>query len=227
MVDRAVIVGNSDGIGLALTQLLLERGWVVSGLSRSPSPVEHAMYQHTIADVRGPEFLDALRRTLEVSDTRLVIYCAGIGEAFDPSRLSDDVATFETNLMGFVRAVECALPHFIVRKAGTIVGLSSMIDVLRSKASPAYSASKAGMSRYAESVSLAIRDTGVNVVNVRLGFVITKMAKAAIKPWVLEPEEVAGRILRRVLSASPPARLNIPRRMAVLVALAQLFVGRL
>ncbi|NOT07217.1 MAG: SDR family NAD(P)-dependent oxidoreductase [Gemmatimonadales bacterium] len=227
MGDRSVIVGNSDGIGLALTRALLERGWTVRGLSRSPSQVEHASYQHTIVDVREREFLDALERALEAGDTHLVIYCAGIGEPFHPSRLADDIATFETNLMGFVRTVERSLPHLLSRKSGTLVGLSSMIDVLRSKASPAYGASKAGMSRYAESIGLAIRDTGVKVVNVRLGFVNTKMAKADFKPWLLQPEEVADRILRRVLTASPPRRLNIPRRMAALTVLAQFFVGRL
>src|SRR6185436_20175967 len=79
MVDQAVIIGNSDGIGLALTRALLERSWKVRGLSRSPSPVEHATYQHTVVDVRKPEFPDALGRVLEVGNTRLVIYCAGTG----------------------------------------------------------------------------------------------------------------------------------------------------
>jgi len=160
------------------------------------------------------------------ANTRLVIYCAGIGEPFNPYRLADDVATFEVNLMGFVRTMESSLPHLLAKKSGTLVGLSSMIDALYSKASPAYGASKAGMSRYAESVGLAMRGTGVKVVNVRLGFVNTKMAKAAITPWILEPEEVAERILRRVVSNSPPRRLNIPRRMAMLVAIAQFLVGR-
>ena len=227
MDDQAVIIGNSDGIGLALTRALLERSWAVRGLSRSASPVEHASYQHTLVDVRKREFLDALGRVLDVGDTRLVIYCAGIGELFHTCRLADDIATFETNLMGLVRTVECSLPHLLSRKSGTLVGLSSMADVLRSKASPAYGASKAGMPHYLESIALALRDTGVKIVNVRLGFVNTKMAKADFKLWILQPEEVADRILRRVLTDSPPRRLNIPRRMAALTGLAQFFASRL
>jgi NAD(P)-dependent dehydrogenase (short-subunit alcohol dehydrogenase family) len=38
---RAVLVGNSDGIGLALTTRLLLAGWQVTGLSRSASSVVH------------------------------------------------------------------------------------------------------------------------------------------------------------------------------------------
>ena len=226
MDNLAVIIGNSDGIGLALTRALLERGWSVRGLSRSPSLVQHASYQHTVVDVRKPEFVDAFGRALEVGDTRLVIYCAGIGELFDASRLENDNAIFETNLMGLVRTVGCSLPHLLSRKSGTLVGLSSMADVLRMKVSPAYGASKAGMSHYLESLAVAVRDTGVKIVNVRLGFVNTKMAKADYKLWVLEPEVVAERILRRVLTDSPPRRLNILRRMAALTGLAKHFAIR-
>ena len=222
-LDHAIIIGNSDGIGLALTRSLLERGWAVRGMARSASPVQHARYDHTTVDVREPAFINALERAVE-TDTRLVIYCAGIGESFDPSRLADDVATFEINLMGLVQTARYSLPHLVARKSGYFVGLSSMADVLRAKHAPAYGASKAGMSHYLESIALALRATGVKVVNVRLGFVNTKMAKAEIKQWILEPDVVADRILRRVLTDSPARRLNIPRRMAALTFVAQLFV---
>jgi NAD(P)-dependent dehydrogenase (short-subunit alcohol dehydrogenase family) len=174
--------------------------------------------------VRHQEFTDALVRALE-TDTGLVVYCAGVGEPFDTSRLADDLATFEINLIGLVQTAQYSLPHLVCRKSGYFVGLSSMADVLRAKHWPAYGASKAGMSHYLESIALALRDTGVKVVNVRLGFVNTKMAKAKLKPWLLQPDVVADRILRRVLTDSPPRRLNIPRRMAALTFLAQLFVS--
>jgi short-subunit dehydrogenase len=227
MGSSAVIVGNSDGVGLALTRALLERNWIVRGISRSPSAVQHSNYEHMVADVRFREFADGLRRALEAGDTRLVIYCAGIGESFNLSRLSDDSATFEINLMGLLRTTEYSLPHLVSRGSGVLVGLSSMADIVRSKHAPAYGASKAGMSHYLESISLALRDSGVKVVNVRLGFVNTKMAKADNKPWMLEPAEAAERILRGVLADSPPRRLNIPRRMAALTVLGQFFAPML
>ena len=37
MASRAVLAGNSDGIGLATTHRLLKSGWEITGLSRSPS----------------------------------------------------------------------------------------------------------------------------------------------------------------------------------------------
>ena len=36
---QALIVGNSDGIGLAAIRRLLEAGWNTTGISRSESPI--------------------------------------------------------------------------------------------------------------------------------------------------------------------------------------------
>ncbi len=227
MSDQALLIGNSDGIGLALTRALLARGWTVHGLSRSRSAIEHERYRHIVVDVRTEAYTSALRDVLAREEIRLVVYCAGIGEGFDTTRLDNDVATFQVNLIGLVKTVECALPALVSRRAGTLVGLSSMADVLRVKASPAYGASKAAMSHYLECVARAVRHTGVGVVNVRLGFVDTKMAKAPVRPWMLPPDMAAERILRRVLVEAPPARVNIPRRMAVLVAAARWLGNRL
>ncbi len=53
MPRRALLIGNSDGIGLATTRRLLDEGWTVAGLSRSPSPLTHASYEHMAkGDVR-------------------------------------------------------------------------------------------------------------------------------------------------------------------------------
>lgn len=51
MAERALLVGHSDGIGLAVTRRLLARGWEVTGVSRSPSPVENPACRHHVEDV--------------------------------------------------------------------------------------------------------------------------------------------------------------------------------
>ena len=48
---HALVIGNTDGIGLALTRRLLADGWAVTGLSRRPAAVEHDRYVHVAADV--------------------------------------------------------------------------------------------------------------------------------------------------------------------------------
>lgn len=52
----ALVIGNSDGIGLALTRRLLADGWSATDISRSSSPIEHSSYAHHVADVSSEEF---------------------------------------------------------------------------------------------------------------------------------------------------------------------------
>jgi NAD(P)-dependent dehydrogenase (short-subunit alcohol dehydrogenase family) len=68
-------VGNSDGIGLALTRRLLDDGWSVTGLSRSAGPLtDH------VVDVTAADYPDVLAR---VGAAELCVYAAGVGELDD------------------------------------------------------------------------------------------------------------------------------------------------
>ena len=58
MSDAAVIIGNTDGIGLALTRQLLDRGFEITGISRRPSTLVHEAYRHCVIDVCNPRYVD-------------------------------------------------------------------------------------------------------------------------------------------------------------------------
>jgi len=216
----ALLIGNSDGIGLALTRRLLERGFAVTGVSKSPSPVLHEAYRHFVLDVSHADYGAALDAALPSGRVRLCVYCAGVGDHFAMDGLRQDVATLQVNLVGLARTVERILPRMVTDGPAVLAGLSSLADVAPSRVAPAYAASKAGMSYYLEGLAGAVRTTGVSVVNVRLGFVDTKMAKASWKPWMISPDEAAERILRSLLRDRPAVRVNIPRRAAVVAGAA-------
>ena len=55
MPGKALIIGNSDGIGLAATIELRKRGWTVVGVSRSASVIKDSSYEHIVADVQDAE----------------------------------------------------------------------------------------------------------------------------------------------------------------------------
>ena len=226
MRDVALLIGNSDGIGLALTRRLLERGFTVTGISKSPSPISHEEYRHFVVDVSAADYGDRLNAALPSDRIRLCVYCAGIGSHFAMDSLTQDVATFQVNLVGLVTTVERILPRMAVDGPAVFAGLSSLADLALSPVAPAYYASKAGMTRYLEGLAHAVRKTGVAVVNVRLGFVDTKMAKGAWKPWMISPDQAAQRILRAVLRNRPAIRVNIPRRAAAVAAVVLPLLAR-
>src|SRR5512142_362726 len=146
---RTMIVGNSDGIGLALTHRLLAEGWTVVGLSRSPAPVG----EHHIVDVTSPAYPAVLA---EVGEVDLCVYAAGIGELLGDD-LADQTRTLEVNLLGAARTFEAVVPRMLAAGRGHLIGLSSLADTLISAQAPGYSASKAGLTMYLLGLDAALR----------------------------------------------------------------------
>ena len=226
-MPSALLIGNSDGIGLAVTERLLTRGWTVTGISRSQSPLTDSnngdsadQYRHHVADVRSPDYAETVSEAMaRAGSLDACIYCAGVGESLDlddPASLAGDVAIFETNLIGLVRTVGVVVPAMLRSGRGHFIGLSSQGDRFINPDAPSYSASKAGMSSYLEALALAVRGRGVHVSNIRFGFVATKMAKSDVRPFEITAEKAAKRIERCL--AKRPVRDTYPKRMAVILA---------
>jgi NAD(P)-dependent dehydrogenase (short-subunit alcohol dehydrogenase family) len=222
MPQRALIVGNSDGIGLALTRRLLLEGWFVTGISRSPSPEAHERYDHHVVDVTAPEY-PAILAEIVATGVDVCVYAAGIGEPFDVTDLRAQTRTIEVNLLGAARTAEVVVPSMVRAGRGHLIGLSSLADALISADAPGYAASKAGMSSYFRGLAAALKPHGVHVTTVRLGFVDTKMAKGPLRPMMLSTAQAVD-ILMRCLRERP-AVTSRPRRMAALVRAVGTFRG--
>jgi NAD(P)-dependent dehydrogenase (short-subunit alcohol dehydrogenase family) len=191
---NALLVGNSDGIGLAVTRRLVADGWEVTGVSRSPSPVHEPSYTHHVMDVTSPDYPGLLSQLAKTAETDLCIYLAGIGELIDPTDMDHEVHVVDVNLLGMIRTAAAVVPGMVERGRGHFIGVSSLADELLSGEAPSYHASKAGFSSYLGSLAITLRPAGVAVTNVRFGFVDTKMAKGDRKPLMLSVEEAADRI---------------------------------
>ena len=191
---KALLVGNSDGIGLAVTKMLISDNWDVIGISRSDSPTTNPTYRHHIADVSHstyPEFLDEV---MSEGPFDLCIYSAGIGELFDPLDMRHESEVIDVNLTGMVKTASGVIPQMVKRGKGHFIGISSLADELISAQAPSYHASKAGFSNYLAGLSLALNSRGVFVTNIRFGFVDTKMAKGDIKPLMMSVERAVEHI---------------------------------
>jgi NAD(P)-dependent dehydrogenase (short-subunit alcohol dehydrogenase family) len=213
---KILIIGNSDGIGAAVTKALLDRGDRVVGVSRSPAAHAAGGARHEVHDVAAPGFTELLQRLWrEENGFDACIYCAGIGSGLRLPDLSNEVRVFDVNLTGMVRTMEVLVPHWIERRAGHFVGLSSLADRFYNIEAPSYSASKAGFSHYLLSMALKLRGCGISVTNIRFGFVDTKMAQASKKPLMITPERAALHILGCL--ERRPMQLSVPRLAAAFV----------
>ena len=215
MKSKAILIGNSDGIGLATTRELLNRGWQVVGISRSGSPVEHVDYRHIVADVQDDRYPSSLKSVLDQAPVDLCIYCVGIGELLDLSDMEREVQIVDVNLLGMVKTAAVVIPPMVDRGRGHFIGISSLADAMLAPEAPSYSASKAGFSIYLESLALALKPKGVHVTNVRFGFVDTKMAKGDKKPFMMPVERAVQHLLKCM--EKKPIRHTAPRFVIPLV----------
>jgi short-subunit dehydrogenase len=202
----AVLIGNSDGIGLKTTSLLLDKGYQVIGISKSPVSIDNANYKHVVQDVSDENYRVVLQGILtSISRTDLCIYFVGIGTLINLENLADDTKVFQVNLMSAVITTELVVTEMLKRGYGHFIGLSSIADVLISAEAPSYMASKAGVSNYWEGLALALAHKNVKVSNIRFGFVDTKMAKSARKPFLLTTQKAAEFIFNVIENPRPRA----------------------
>jgi short-subunit dehydrogenase len=219
---KALLVGNSDGIGLAATKRLLVAGWGIIGVSRSESPITNKNYRHRVADVSDNEYSNLLAELLQEGSLDLCIYFVGIGELLDLRDMSAEARIIDVNLTAMVRTAAAVIPHMVKRGEGHFIGISSMADELLSAEAPSYNASKAGFSNYLGGLASALKPKGVYVTNVRFGFVDTKMAKSDVKPFMMSIEKAVDHLESCI--KKKPARYTAPKIMIPLVKVLKLMM---
>lgn len=219
---KAMLVGNSDGIGLATTKRLLATGWDIIGVSRSQSPITDKAYHHRTADVSDNTYTGLIEELAQKGPLDLCIYFVGIGELLDPLDMSGEAKIIDVNLTGMVRTAAAVIPQMVKRGQGHFIGVSSLADELLSAEAPSYHASKAGFSNYLGGLALAVKPRGVHVTNVRFGFVDTKMAKGDVKPFMISVEKAVDHLQSCI--QGKPARYTAPAIVIPLIKLRKLMM---
>ena len=224
-LKSALIIGNSDGIGLGLTKRLLELGWKVKGISRSDTQIEHKNYDHIISKVEASDYIDRLTSSVKHSKKiELCVYCVGIGELLDFSDMQKEAQIIDVNLLALVHTMSVVIPAMLKNGSGQFIGLSSVADAMISAEAPSYHASKAGFSNYLEGMALALKPEGIFVTNIRFGYVDTKMAKGDVRPFMMSVERAIDHILKCM--DKKPARYTAPKIVIPLVKFRDFMLRR-
>ncbi|MCA9603260.1 MAG: SDR family NAD(P)-dependent oxidoreductase, partial [Myxococcales bacterium] len=108
--------------------------------------------------------------------------------------------TIAVNIAGATATLVALLPRMVERKRGQLVGVSSLAQYRGLPRNAVYSASKAYLSTFLESVRVDLRGTGVSVTDVRPGFVRTPMTSKNkhTMPFLLDADEAARIVWRGV-----------------------------
>lgn len=214
MKQSILIIGNSDGIGAAVTRALVDRGDRAVGISRSPSPLGPDGPKHIVQDISAPNYPETLGRLIvEEGPFDTCIFCAAIGSGLKLPDLSQEAHVIEVNLTAMVQTFAALLPGWLEQRRGHFIGLSSLADDFYNIDAPSYTASKAGFSNYLVSMALKLKSQNVHVTNIRFGYVDTKLPKASWKPLMMTTDQAANQVIRCL--DTKPMQLSIPKLLGL------------
>jgi short-subunit dehydrogenase len=97
----------------------------------------------------------------------------------------------DINLLGAVNSIHAVVSDMIERGSGQLVAISSLAGFRGLPKSAAYSASKAGMTTFFESVRLDVADKGIAVTIIQPGFIRTPLtsSRANKMPFLMELDD--------------------------------------
>lgn len=205
---RAIIVGATSGLGLEVAKILLGDGWRIGVAARRLGLLEQLRaacpdrVEVAEIDVTAPDAAERLDGLVDrVGGMDLYFHASGIGwqnPALDPAK---ELATVDTNALGFARMTGEAFRLMAGGGGGQIAVISSIAGTKGLGAAPAYSATKAFQNAYLQALEqLAhIRSLPIAFTDIRPGFVATALLGDNPRyPMLMQAADVARAIVHAV-----------------------------
>jgi uncharacterized oxidoreductase len=181
--NTILITGGGSGIGLALAEKLskLDNQVIVAGRSLEKlKVVENKGLKTVSADMSDSGSIQALAKkvTKDFPKTNVVVHNAGICKLEDLVRGGNSKVqeeTIATNFLGPMRLTDALLPHLLKQNSAMIMTVSSGLAFVPSAFYPTYSATKAALHSYSQSLRFQLKDTSVKVIEIVPPYVQTQL----------------------------------------------------
>lgn len=204
----ALVTGATGGIGGAIAKALHAQGAhvVLSGTRESALSELAAQFGERVsfvaANLSDAAAVDGLvAKAEEAAGSPLDILIANAGVTRDGLivRMKDEdwETVIKVNLEGYFRLSRAAAKGMMKRRAGRIIGITSVVGVTGNPGQTNYAASKAGMIGFSKALAQELASRGVTVNCVAPGFIASPMTDA------LNETQKAG-----ILSTIPAGKLG-------------------
>lgn len=200
-----VITGGFGSLGRAAAKVALDQGYQVALLDMAEELVDSALADSSNVLVCGGIDITDLHQAQEVMEkvkshfgeiSALLNIAGGFHWAsFEFDELDSWDRMHHMNVKTAITASKAALPHFIAQQRGRIVCVSAGAAVKGDMGIAPYAASKAGVSRFVESLAAELKDRGIRVNAVAPSIIDTAPNREAMPDedftkWV-SPEALA------------------------------------
>jgi NAD(P)-dependent dehydrogenase (short-subunit alcohol dehydrogenase family) len=165
-MKTVLVTGCSSGFGLDIAKYFLARDWKVIATMRTPR--EDILPRSGNLRILALDVKDdnSVRLAIEAAGPiDVLVNNAGIGwlNALEgtPIEVARDV--FETNTLGTMRVTQAVLPQFRERKAGTVINVTSSVTLKSLPLLSVYTASKAAVNAFTESLALELSPFNIDL----------------------------------------------------------------
>ncbi|PLZ99620.1 ketoacyl reductase [Fischerella thermalis CCMEE 5268] len=212
-----LLTGASRGLGVYIAHALAKEQATVIGISRSKSGLDktcnevQALGGHFIGftfDIRDLENLSALIQHIHNTITPVDILINNTGveiyQSFTNYSLEDLQSVLTTNLLAAMELTRLLLPSMLERGNGHIVNISSLAGKKGVPYNSIYSASKAGLIMWTDSLRQELVGTGIKFSAICPGYIsetgmtVDSGLPTPILAGISTPEEVAKAVIRAI-----------------------------
>jgi short-subunit dehydrogenase len=244
-MKRIFITGASSGIGAALARRYAEQGAMLGLVARRrdalkqlasslPHGERHRIYPLDVTDhaalaQAASGFIGAAH------GIDVVIASAGISHG-TLTEYPQDLPVFQRILATNVTATVATFAPFIAalkmqaqsgNRSCRLVGIGSVSGIRGLPGAGAYSASKAALISYCESLRVELKSSGIKVVTISPGYIDTPMTQVNHypMPFLISPEKFAVHAVRAIEAGT--SYTVIPWQMGVVAKLLRLLPNRM
>ena len=214
MTKIAVVTGSSSGIGKAISDLLLEMGYKVYGVSLDSRPSDNPNFLSIKADLTDAGSYSLISQAIKEEKIDLLVNNAGV--AFEKGALD-----FSEDSFGRMSDVNFKAPILLTKEfknkltGGLVINISSVSDRLVGENYALYCSSKAALNRYFDVV--ALEEKSIKFASILPSYVDTPLLRKLQEnnrdfAWeaTMKPEQIAelvGKVVKDGKDISSGAKI--------------------
>lgn len=206
-----LITGSSTGLGRALAQAVLERGYYLVATARQPEQLKELSDRYpdrvtTIAlDVTNAQSIQqAVEAALNAYNRiDVLVNNAGYGTVGAIEEVNDDDIRrqFDTNLFGAINVTRAILPTLREQRSGHILNISSANGISAFAGVGIYSATKFALEAISEALAQEVKPLGIKVTIIEPGSSRTNFSSRALSTLshqINDYAQTSGKIVQRL-----------------------------